>query len=650
MEVVKRVILILLMAGAYGIAGAQNKFTDSLIRELDSAKDDTSRVLIMADLCYFYRYSNIDSSIIYGENALALAQSIRFPRGQADALDKLGLSLREKGDLPKSLKLQFQALKIAKDNNYISETANCLRRIGHIYFDIKDYSKATSYSLQALEIDSLIRDDRGIAIENMDLGTIYLQLNKPDSALYYVQHSFEKINLIEDLSVEVFRVLGNIQALKGDPLSASDYFAKGIQSGLKINDYRTISFIYANMASMFKQINKPDSAIYYAKKGVEYGQIISYRKGVFLSANILSELYDSTDPKEALRYYKLADAAKDSLFGAGNIQTIQILITQENERQKEVENAKAAYQNRLKQLGLLAGIGVFIIIALILYRNNREKQKANKVLETTLKNLKSAQSQLIQSEKMASLGELTAGIAHEIQNPLNFVNNFSEINKELLKELKTEHAKAKTERDDQAEDEIVNIVISNEEKISHHGKRADAIVKSMLQHSRSGTGKKEPADINSLADEYLRLAYHGFRAKNSSFNASMQTDFDKSVGKVNINPQDIGRVLLNLYNNAFYAVNEKNKMAGTGFEPTVSVSIKRTDNKIALSVKDNGNGLSQKVIDKIFQPFFTTKPAGQGTGLGLSLSYDIIKAHGGEIKVESKEGEGAEFVVLIPLA
>lgn len=647
---IKRVILILLMAVVYNIVPAQNKFTDSLIRELASAKDDTSRVLIMADLCYFYRYSNIDSSLIYGQNALALAQSIRFLRGQADALDKLGLSLREEGDLPKSLKLQFQALKIAKDNNYMSETANCLRRIGHIYFDIKDYSKATSYSLQALKIDSLIRDDRGIAIENMDLGTIYLQLNKPDTALHYVQHSFEKINLIEDLSVEVFRVLGNIQALKGDPHGASDYFAKGIQTGLKINDYRTISFIYANMASMFKQLNKPDSAIYYAKKGVEYGQIISYKKGLFLSANLLSELYDSTNTKEALRYYKLADAAKDSLFGAGNIQTIQTLITQENERQKEVEDAKAAYQNRLKQFVLLSGIGVFLIIALILYRNNIEKQKANKVLETTLKNLKSAQSQLIQSEKMASLGELTAGIAHEIQNPLNFVNNFSEINKELLKELKAEHAKAKAERDDQTENDIVNVVISNEEKINHHGKRADAIVKSMLQHSRSGTGKKEPSDINALADEYLRLAYHGFRAKDSSFNASMKTDFDKSVGKININPQDIGRVLLNLYNNAFYAVNEKNKMSGTGFEPTVSVSIKRTDNEMAISVKDNGNGLSQKVLDKIFQPFFTTKPPGQGTGLGLSMSFDIIKAHGGELKVESKEGDGAEFVVLMPIA
>jgi signal transduction histidine kinase len=277
----------------------------------------------------------------------------------------------------------------------------------------------------------------------------------------------------------------------------------------------------------------------------------------------------------------------------------------------------------------------------------KEKELAQaKEIEKAYHELKTTQAQLIQSEKMASLGELTAGIAHEIQNPLNFMNNFSEVNSELIAEMKQELDNgnlkdAKT---------IANNIDENEQKINHHGKRADAIVKGMLQHSRSSQSIKEPTDINALADEYLRLAYHGLRAKDNSFNASMQTDFDESVGKINIIPQDIGRVLLNLYNNAFYAVNEKNKMTGAGFEPVVSVSTKRTDNRITISVKDNGNGIPQKVIEKIFQPFFTTKPTGQGTGLGLSLSYDIIKAHGGEMKVESKDGEGAEFVVLIPVA
>ena len=274
-----------------------------------------------------------------------------------------------------------------------------------------------------------------------------------------------------------------------------------------------------------------------------------------------------------------------------------------------------------------------------------EVNKQTSELRNTLENLRSAQSQLIQSEKMASLGELTAGIAHEIQNPLNFMNNFSEVNKELLVEMKDEIKKGNMNE----VDAIADDVISNEEKINHHGKRADAIVKGMLQHSRTSSGVKEPTDINALADEYFRLAYHGLRAKDKDFNATMNTDFDKSIGKIDIIPQDIGRVLLNLYNNAFYAVSEKKKQLPGGYEPMVSVSTKRINDKVEIRVKDNGNGIPQKVVDKIFQPFFTTKPTGQGTGLGLSLSYDIIKSHHGEIKVQTKEGEGSEFVIQLPL-
>src|SRR5436190_12423598 len=279
-----------------------------------------------------------------------------------------------------------------------------------------------------------------------------------------------------------------------------------------------------------------------------------------------------------------------------------------------------------------------------------EKKRA----EDALTELQVTQKQLIQAEKMASLGELTAGIAHEIQNPLNFVNNFSDVSKELLDEMKTELDKGNMED----AKEIANDVIQNLEKINHHGKRADGIVKGMLQHSRTGSGQKELTDINSLCDEYLRLAYHGLRAKDKSFNAKFETELDNSIGKVNIIPQDIGRVLVNLINNAFYAVSEKLKQngnvrpddpVGRGYEPFVIVTSKKNGDRIVLSVKDNGNGIPEKVVDKIFQPFFTTKPTGQGTGLGLSLSYDIVKSHGGELLVETKEGEGTEFIISLPV-
>jgi signal transduction histidine kinase len=265
-------------------------------------------------------------------------------------------------------------------------------------------------------------------------------------------------------------------------------------------------------------------------------------------------------------------------------------------------------------------------------------------LKHSLNELKSTQAQLIQSEKMASLGELTAGIAHEIQNPLNFVNNFSEVNRELIAEMKEEINKGNI-------DEIkllVNDLDENEEKINLHGKRADSIVKGMLQHSRTSSGQKELTDINKLADEYLRLSYHGMRARDKSFESIFKTEFDESIGKINVVPQDIGRVILNIINNAFYAVNEKKKSVDENYQPTVTVQTKELNDNIEIRVADNGNGIPQNIVDKIFQPFFTTKPTGQGTGLGLSLAYDIIKAHGGEIKVETKEHEGSEFIIQLP--
>jgi signal transduction histidine kinase len=303
--------------------------------------------------------------------------------------------------------------------------------------------------------------------------------------------------------------------------------------------------------------------------------------------------------------------------------------------------------NRLEEdeINLIQSLADAFSTAYSRYEDFSKLESAKLQVEKSLTDLKSAQSQLIQSEKMASLGELTAGIAHEIQNPLNFVNNFSEVNKELIDEA--------DKANDSGNQNEVKVLLStlreNQEKINFHGQRADAIVKGMLQHSRASTGQKESIEINALADEYLRLSFHGFRARDKSFSAAIKTDFDQNIGTINIVPQDIGRVLLNLYNNSFYAVLEKKKQALYGFEPTVSVTTKKLGSKVEIRVSDNGNGIPEKVFDKVFQPFFTTKPAGQGTGLGLSLAYDIVKAHGGLIRVESKKEMGTKFIVELPL-
>lgn len=271
--------------------------------------------------------------------------------------------------------------------------------------------------------------------------------------------------------------------------------------------------------------------------------------------------------------------------------------------------------------------------------------KQKEELEEALDKLKATQAQLIHAEKMASLGELTAGIAHEIQNPLNFVNNFSEVSNELIAEMNQELEKGDLEE----AKAIGRDIRQNLEKIHQHGKRADSIVKGMLQHSRSSAGQREPTDINALCDEFLRLSYHGLRAKDKSFNANFELKLDEGLEKISVSAQEIGRVLLNLINNAFYTVSDKKKTAGKEYQPTVTVATKKIGNKVGITVSDNGNGMPASVKEKIFQPFFTTKPSGQGTGLGLSLSYDIIKVHNGEIQVESREGEGTVFTILLPI-
>ncbi|MBK7678684.1 MAG: GHKL domain-containing protein [Chitinophagaceae bacterium] len=428
---------------------------------------------------------------------------------------------------------------------------------------------------------------------------------------------------------------------------AEDALLKAEKANIKYKNLRILIQTYLLRAEIFNQKQEFDSSLNYAHKARLTAEEVGLKSSIAQTYSVLANAYRTLNKQDSGYYYlKQAAPLVDSLnkIEKNNLIRYQNILFTENQNLQKIEQEKTANQNRIRIISLLGTLGFILLVALLLYRNNRQKQKSNRVLETTLTNLKSTQAQLIQSEKMASLGELTAGIAHEIQNPLNFVNNFSEVNKELAVELEEEIDKGNYS-DAKA---IAKDIRDNEEKINHHGNRAAAIVKGMLQHSSSSSGVKEPTNINALADEYLRLAYHGLRAKDKSFNATMKTDFDESIRDINIIPQDIGRVILNLITNAFYVIDEKKKQQLAGYEPTVEVSTRKESNKVLISVKDNGNGIPQKILDKIFQPFFTTKPTGQGTGLGLSLSYDIVKAHGGELKVETKEGEGSEFIIQLP--
>jgi two-component system, NtrC family, sensor kinase len=647
-------IISIFLTGFFFYSNGQNpRVLDSLNQLLTKTGQDTNRAKLLMQIESEYFFTRPDTARVISEKALALSRELHYVRGVVDNLNELAEATRFLGNYPLALKLNFEALQINREMKDINGEARTMTFIGFDYIEFREYRLGLEYLLSSNKLDKETHNQLRQTFSLTNIANAYDLLKMPDSALYYSKLAYKTYTGLSHgpLKSLILTRMGNAYVGLGKKDSALTYYQIALANSIKVNEKVNLSKIHRKIAEVFELTRQYDSSLYYARQSFLTGQLLIQRFELLETSELLTRLfYQGKNMDSAFYYQDVAKAMTDSLYGPQKFKELQLLMLQEQQRQQEIQQEQERYKNKTKMIGLWSAIGVFFIIAFLLYRNNRHKQKANAQLQSqkekiqnTLTELKATQSQLIQSEKMASLGELTAGIAHEIQNPLNFVNNFSEVNKELVTEMKAEIAKGNMSEVKTIADDIE----ANEEKINHHGKRADAIVKNMLQHSRNNSGKKEPIDINALAEEYLRLAYHGLRAKDKSFNAVTKTDFDPSIGNINIIPQDIGRVVLNLINNAFYAVDEKKKQIGNGYEPTVSVSTKKMNDKVEIKVADNGNGIPQKVLDKIFQPFFTTKPTGQGTGLGLSLSYDIIKAHGGELKVETKEG--AEFTIWLPL-
>jgi two-component system NtrC family sensor kinase len=603
--------------------------------------------------------------------ALQLAHKSQRPDFVTDAINDLyqDYLAYPSGDKIQELEYALYYLKLAEQFGVQSIIADACTQTGYMFSILGDFSNAFKYHKRALKIleqnkyrFSLIR-----AHALLFLAETYKEQEDYNQAIQQHKQSFQLANQFKSLilAAENEGSLASIYQKQKRYNEAFNFAFRGLATYTYLKSDGGISYLSLILARIYVNTNKPDSALVLGKTTIQFAEKDGDLDLLKSGHEVLSKAYElKKDFKTAYYHNLIYQRYEDSLFNKSKAYQVAYLQYSTELSLKEskinlLEKDKVirigeARRQQLLLYAMLAGVTLVLVLMFVLIKNYRTKQRANNLLQkqkeeiqATLVELKSTQAQLIQSEKMASLGELTAGIAHEIQNPLNFVNNFSEVNKELIGELYEEQTKEL--RNFQIENEILNDIDQNLEKVIHHGKRADAIVKGMLQHSRVSTGQKELTDINALADEYLRLSYHGLRAKDKTFNATLQTDFDATIGKINIVPQDIGRVLLNLYNNAFYAVTEKKKQPGEDYEPTVSVSTKKTNGKVEIRVGDNGNGIPQKVLDKIFQPFFTTKPTGQGTGLGLSLSYDIIKAHGGEIKVETKEGEGAEFIIQLPL-
>ncbi len=650
---------------------AQNNLSDSLLKQLTYLKEDTNRVQVLCQLSKYFSTLRPDTGLVLAQEAYALSQNLEYYSGEALALNRQAGCFGIMGSYNRALEVLYKASEISIKNKDYEGVARVYNNIGDVYLKQEDYFNALIYFKKA-NVYTGRRSPLTLVIIDLNIVEAYLNMNQIDSASDYLKRSNDTAtyyHLTEAYGSVEFS-FGILEKAKRNYTKALEFFHKSIISNIAIADIHNLTQVYIEVSDIYKQLNFPDSAKYYAEKSLTTSQDIGYNAGILKATTILTSLYEKNNPTLALHYLSLANAAKDSVYNQAKQKQFLAFAFEEKLKKQDSDSLKASLRNRANIILLISFLLGVLSIAIFMWLANKAKTKTNlqlqhqkNILENTLNDLKSTQQQLIQSEKMASLGELTAGIAHEIQNPLNFVNNFSDVNKELLHELKEEADKGNIED----VKSIADDVIANEEKINHHGKRADAIVKGMLQHSRSTSGVKEPTDINTLCDEYLRLSYHGLRAKDKTFNATMKTDFDASLEKINIIPQDIGRVVLNLLTNAFYAVDERLRQsppeigassAGSHYEPTVSISTKKINarpddpvgrDKIEIKVIDNGNGIPQSIIDKIFQPFFTTKPTGQGTGLGLSLSYDIVKAHGGEMKVESKEGEGSTFFIYLPV-
>ena len=656
---------------------AQATALDSLEKALASSKQDSTSYIICRRIYDFYEEINRDSAIYYADRSFQLAKRNNKKLAEVLTMDNMAYQLIGLGKYANALQYLLDAFKIAQDpsnDNEItwelfshsfralvpgSNRLLVLAYTHHIYgilmLQTDNSDQATFHFTKARELSSVIGHGVRQMMADMNLGRCYMAKNQLDSALMF-ENEAEKLASTTNFKKylgQVYSTKASIYLQKNDEKDALQFFRKAIETSIREDNLNALSVHYFNLTRFFLEKKQKDSALDYAMKDLEIIRQLGPVTGLTVNIGTVLEnvylCYKMGGPHDSLfKYQGLTLAAKDSLYRIRikSLTDFQNVTLNEQLRLQNLEKEKLTYQNKVRTYFFIAGIGILLLVSAFFYYNNLQKHKAKGRIETAYGELKATQAQLIQSEKMASLGELTAGIAHEIQNPLNFVNNFAEINTELIEELKNEVSQGNLDE----VNVIANDLKDNNQKIAFHGKRADSIVKGMLQHSRASTGKKEPTDINALTDEFLRLSYHGLRAKDKSFNAAMETSFDYNIDKVQVIPQDLGRVLLNLFNNAFYSVNEKKKLLNGLYEPKVFVGTEKVGDKVTITVKDNGNGIPQKVLDKIYQPFFTTKPTGEGTGLGLSMSYDIItKGHRGELKVESKEGEFASFRIILPI-
>jgi signal transduction histidine kinase len=622
---------------------------DSLRHLLSLPQTDYDRVDLLCQVSDQLWTQNTDSAAVYANQALALAQRIHYRQGEGEALNRLGAALRE-SNLARALELFQQSLRIAAATKDQALMAQNLRSIGIIYVYLRDKPQALAYYFRALKIGEKLRDDRRVVIELSNIGLAYDLFGPLDSAQLFQERALTMARRLHTPTNYILYGLGNAARKRGEIARARVFYRGSIAESRKVHHLRSLNFAYVGLAQLYQQTGRPDSSIYYARLGNQAAQANGFLRGVLNASTLLTQNFKIRGNSDsALKYQSLMLVMKDTLFGQEKVMRLQTLNYREQQRTREVAANQAALRGRYRTYALLAGVVSLLALALILARHGRQQERAKEALERSLAELKTAQDQLVQREKMAFLGELTAGIAHELQNPLNFVKNFAEVSTDLVDEITGE--RREPGRDAGLEGEILAGLKQNLLQISQHGQRATSIIKGMLEHSRTGTAQRQPTNLNQLVEESLRLAYQGLRTKERDFTAELVVALDPALPTASVVPQDIGRVLINLFTNAFHAVQARQrKQPDAGYQPEVAVSTHAQPGAVEIRIRDNGIGMSAGVKAQIFQPFFTTKAVGEGTGLGLSLSHDVVTTgHGGTLTVESREGEGTEFVVTLPV-
>jgi len=667
---------------------------------------DTAYLKKANELGFLLAETNPDSAFTFLDNQIELCRKAGFKEGESNALKIYGNALQNKGDFTGSLSYYEQAFKIAESLSSKELVPGILNNIGLVNYNLGNYAEALSQFYEAIKGSENTGNLYVKAAALNNIASIYFEQQKLEEAKIKYREMLDIYTKLGNKGrmILAYNNIGDVELKQNRPLEALENLMIGHRSALELQSPEFIEMTARTLAGIYAALDSTEKAEDYYRQSIEiarekgYGVPYShsligladlyfsqenYQKALALANEGLVQAQQMGQPMQlrnanqllakilekegdfegALENYKLFKQYSDSINNTQGRRLATALESEYEFSKKSLEFEKSSLRQRWLIFSTGIGLVTFLVILFLVFRNrnklnkaykslkekNREIEQKNHVLENTLSQLKSTQQLLIQSEKMASLGELTAGIAHEIQNPLNFVNNFSELSMEMLDDINHE-----IDKGDFEEVKLLTAELKgNLSRISNHGKRAGSIVKGMLEHSRKSEGKKELTDLNQLADECLRLSFHGLRAKDKTFNADFKSELDPNLPQIAVVSQDIGRVLLNLVNNAFYACTDQkgdSKVAGTAeIKPLVMISTQKMQKEIIITVKDNGLGIPESIKDKIFQPFFTTKPSGKGTGLGLSLSYDIVKAHGGELKVESTVGSGTSFFIHLPM-